>query len=113
MSAADAAFARMNDSVDRVVGDAATLVQGLTETALTGVFSAPWTGVTVGGVPVQREHTTYEVSDALLAELGVTPVEGDQLVVLGVTYTITRIQPLDGPLTGGVSELTLARYASA
>lgn len=113
MAAADAAYTRMNDSVDRVVGDAATLIQGSTETALTGVFSAPWTGVTVGGVPVQRETTTFEVADALLAELGLTLAEGDRLTVLGTTYTVVRIQPLDGPLGGGVTELTLAEYASA
>lgn len=112
MAAADDAFARMNDSVDRVLGDAATLIQGATETALTGVFSAPWTGVTVGGVPVQRERTTYEIDDAQLATLGVTIVEGDRLTVLGTTYTVTAVKPLDGALGGGVTELVLAEYAS-
>lgn len=102
-------LARMNAAIMNAHGRSDVSLIG-TGYAITprGIFSAPWIGTAMGGMPIDRPDPTLQVLTQDLSGLPAgAPMPGDQATVGSASYTIVS-PPKD---TEGITELVLRAYA--
>ncbi|MDD5330196.1 MAG: hypothetical protein PHX38_09340 [Sulfuricella sp.] len=102
-----AAAARMNASIMAALGrdDVSIRGDGYDESPR-GIFVAPWSGIAIGNMMVDRPDPVLVVLTPDLAKLGgVDPQPGDQAEIGSTIYTIVSAKDVDG-----FTEMTLRLY---
>jgi|GEM_PF-6802790 len=93
----DAALNRLNRAATRNFGRPFVVRVGAAETALDGIFHAPYRDESVGDLDVRNLSPTVEFITADFAPLGAA--ERDIVIDGATEYTIVVIEPDDGGMT--------------
>jgi hypothetical protein len=95
----------LNDALLAVWGEFVTVSVGAVDTVLTGAFRAPFVGMAVGGLQVERPDPTVTFKTSDLTPVGAQP--GDTVTIGAETWQIVSIKPGDG----GMTELLLRAFS--
>lgn len=98
-------YTGMRNGLLAAYGEPVTVTVGAVNTALTGAFLAPYVGMDLGGVPVNRPDPQLI---ARSAEWAATNAQnGNTVTRTAVSYTVVDAQPADD----GLTTVTLRKYA--
>ena len=91
-------YAGMRRSLLASFGEPVTVVVGGLDRPLTAAYLAPYTGVDVGGVPVNRPDPQFIVTTA---DWEATEAQTNDVIVraAGIEYVIVDAQPADDGMT--------------